>query len=166
MEGAYRELTDPYTLEESMLDYARPVIKKLQDKVTEKEWQEKKKKEEQSEEYFDIDLSEEKKIADETTNVDVNKMLYTECSYRSLAWLIKYLQLYRISMDEEGGIFIDLGCGSGRNLITALMTFRHLGKVIGLETNDKLVKASEQLGDRYREAFFDEDDKPDFDIYK
>lgn len=72
-----------------------------------------------------------------------DSLTYGELTFTSVAFAIKWIQK-KFNAFQDGGVFTDLGSGSGKQLLTAAMvhTFR---KIVGIECMQSVFEMSESL---------------------
>lgn len=83
-------------------------------------------------------------------NITDNSYVYGEIDFHSFATIIREIR----PLFPAGGTFVDLGSGTGRPCL-AMALLSDMKRIIGIEALEDLVKASEQVRDKY-ETFIED----------
>ena len=80
--------------------------------------------------------------------------------------LVHFIALLKTATTKPGGIFWDLGCGAGKALIAAALSYNKFSKVCGVELLDGLYEAAEKSVQNYTKTMNDKGMKVDPGMFK
>jgi len=76
------------------------------------------------------------------------KLTALEFTYGEVEF-VYFLSLLKLARKEEGGVFWDLGCGTGKALVSAALSYNSFTKICGVELLDNLYKAAKESISKY-----------------
>ena len=86
----------------------------------------------------------------EDRNLDKNNFIYGETTFRTISYLLEYLT-NTLKIDSNG-FFYDLGSGTGRGIISAVLS-KYFFKYIGIEFLDSLYESSIEILNNFNKEF-------------
>ena len=82
------------------------------------------------------------------TERKAKKLIGTEFTYGEIE-LPYFLALLKLASNKQGGVFWDLGCGTGKALIAAALGYNKFSKICGVELLESLCQTAGKATEKY-----------------